>query len=124
MACSEIVRLCAFHHRFSIVMFPIIMFSIDVFCSLMFAKFNTLGAEAADFIFPLFPTGHGLLALIIVHKGGAAGTLCSATVYLSTFYSLYMRWSAKGLDDNLTVHLKSKVGNHCDSQSVLPASFM
>ena len=34
-------------------------------------------SSVADFFFPLFPTGHGLLAVIFVYKGGP-GTLYSA----------------------------------------------
>ena len=45
-------------------------------------------SSAAEFFFLPFPTGHGLLAVIIVYKGDP-GTLCSATacvfIYLSPF---------------------------------------
>ena len=39
----------------------------------------------ADFFFPLFPTGHGILAVIIVYKGGA-GTLCLATACVFIYF--------------------------------------
>ena len=46
------------------------MFSVNL-CS----NFNTLGWIAdsvADCFFPLFPTGHGLVAVMIVYKGALA----------------------------------------------------
>ena len=64
------------------------------------------------------PTGHGLLAVIIVCKGGAAGTLCSATACVFIcFHLLYLSITIditeKDLDDNSVVHPKSTVANQC-----------
>ena len=38
---------------------------------------------------------------------------------LSIFNNLHTRWSAKGLDDNLAVHLESKVGHQRSRQCVV-----
>ena len=57
--------------------------------------------------FPLFPTGHGRLAVIIMYQG-VVDLLCPATACV--FISFLPE---KGLDDNLVVHLKSKAGNLC-----------
>ena len=64
-------------------------------------------SSIADFFFLLFPTGHGLPAVILVYKG-FDGTLCSSTAFVFTFFLLfaYIRWSVNGLDDNLVVKIK------------------
>ena len=58
--------------------------------------------SVAVFFFPLCPTGHGLLAVIIVYKG-TTGTLGSASI---------------GVYDIFVEHLKSMVGIHCPKSHV------
>ena len=71
--------------------------------------------DVAEFFLPLFPTGHGLLAVIIVYKGSL---LVSLRICVNQFFTV-MGLSVKGLDDNILVHLKSRGGNHCFSQRVI-----
>ena len=52
-------------------------------------------SRVANTLFRLFPSGRGLLALIIVYKGAQA-LHCMSN---SLFSSVYMRWSVNGLDD-------------------------
>ena len=69
----------------SIYVFSIVK-SPYVFLCLLYKHTRSI-RSIADFV---FPTGHGLLALILVYKGGGrAGSLCSATewglIYLLPF---------------------------------------
>ena len=71
------------------------------------------------FVSPLSPTDHGLLAEIVCIKGDA-GHLCSATAgQYSYACCLPMRWSTKGLDDNVVSLLKPEVGSPWSSVAVL-----
>ena len=45
-------------------------------------------SSIADFFFLLFPTGHGLPAVILVYKG-FDGTLCSSTAFVFMYFLLF-----------------------------------
>ena len=81
----------------------------------VFVKHTHTGSisNAADFLFPLFSAGHGLLAVIIGRKT-RWHSLLNSCVYLS--YHSQMRFSAKGLEDNFAVHPESKAGYRCIRQ--------
>ena len=68
-----------------------LMFCIH-FCLLN--KHTESTSSVADFFFPPFSTGHGLLAVISVYKGGAAGTrwlshcMCTYLFFLPFAYEV------------------------------------
>ena len=50
-----------------------------------------------DFFFPLFPTGHGLLAVIIVYKRGAGTTYSTTAWVFMHLFPVCIRECRKGL---------------------------
>ena len=78
-----------FNYKYSVnkvLWFVCLMFSINDLCLLNIHKGSI--SSVTDFFFPLFPTGHGLPAVILVYKG-FDGTLCSSTAFVFNFFLLF-----------------------------------
>ena len=72
-------------------MFSIVMFSIDVVVfSLLHKHTGSISSVAADFLFPLFPTCHGLPAVIMCINGGMplSATACVFINFLPFAYEV------------------------------------